>query len=127
MPRLVYSNEKFGCGATIELDNEDVCMISVAQAGVLVRLYRNGFFTAVFGSVFGPTLYNEKNVYLAAKTAASLGNTFPEKIPAFEISESSSERVRQCRLALLPYGGHLGSAASAQANMPPVCSHVRVM
>jgi hypothetical protein len=82
MPRLVYSNEKFGCGATIELDSGDVCMISVAQAGVLVRSYRRGFFAAVFGSVFGPTLYNEKNVYLAAKTAASLDTIFPEKIPA---------------------------------------------
>jgi len=70
MPRLVYSNEKFGCEATIELDSEDVCMISVAQAGVLVRSYRKGFFTAVFGSILGATLYNEKNVYLAAKTAA---------------------------------------------------------
>ena len=84
MPRLVYSNEKFGCGATIELDSEDVCMISVAQAGVLVRSYRKGFFTAAFGSIFGATLYNEKNVCLAAKTAASLDTIFPDKIPALK-------------------------------------------
>ncbi len=80
MPRLVYSNEKVGCGATIELDSSEICMISVAQAGVLVRSYRKGFFGAVFGSYFGPTLYNEKNVYLAAKTAASLKSQFPEQI-----------------------------------------------
>jgi hypothetical protein len=84
MPRLVYSNEKFGCGATIELDSHDVCLISVAQAGVLVRSYRKGFFTAIFGSVFGPTLYNEKSVYLAAKIAASLDSMFPGSIPALK-------------------------------------------
>src|SRR5882757_829319 len=79
MPRLVYSNERFGCGATIELDSEDVC----AQAGVLVRSSRKGFFTAVFGSILGATLYNE-NVYLAGKTAASLDTIFPDKIPALK-------------------------------------------
>jgi hypothetical protein len=80
MPRLVFSSETAGCGATIELDNGDTCLISVAQAGVLVRSYRKGFFSAIVGSFFGPTLYNEKNVYLAAKTAASLKSQFPEQI-----------------------------------------------
>ncbi len=56
-------------------------MISVAQAGVLVRSYRKGLVGAVFGSFFGPTLYNEKNVYLAAKTAAALSSLFPEQVP----------------------------------------------
>ena len=59
-------------------------MISVAQAGVLVRSYRKGFFTAVFGSILGATLYNEKNLYLAAKTAATLDTIFPDKIPALK-------------------------------------------
>jgi hypothetical protein len=72
MPRLVFSSEKAGCGATIELDNGDTCLISVAQAGVLVRSYKKGFWSGVLGSFFGPTLYNEKNVYRAAKTAAAL-------------------------------------------------------
>ena len=42
MPKLVYSSEKLGCGATIELDSGDTCMISVAQSGVLVRSYKKG-------------------------------------------------------------------------------------
>jgi hypothetical protein len=44
MPRLVFSSGKAGCGATIELDNGDTCLISVAQAGVLVRSYKKGIF-----------------------------------------------------------------------------------
>ena len=77
MPRLVFSSEKVGCGATIELDNGDTCMISVAQAGVLVRLYKKGFWSGVLGSFWGPILYNEKNVYRAAKTAAALVSKYP--------------------------------------------------
>jgi hypothetical protein len=53
MPRLVFSSEKVGCGATIELDNGDTCMISVAQAGVLVRSYKKGFWSGVLGSFLG--------------------------------------------------------------------------
>ena len=80
MPRLVFSSERAGCGATIELDNGDTCLISVSQAGVLVRSYRKGFFSAIVGSFFGPTLYNEKNAYLAAKTAASVAGVLNEAI-----------------------------------------------
>jgi hypothetical protein len=78
MPRLVFSSEKAGCGATIELDNGDTCLISVAQSGVLVRSYKKGFLSGVFGTFFGPILYNEKNVYRAAKTAAVLHSKYPE-------------------------------------------------
>jgi hypothetical protein len=48
-------------------------MISVARSGVLVKAYpsRLGFF--------GSILYNEKNVYLAGKTAAALSILFPER------------------------------------------------
>jgi hypothetical protein len=53
-------------------------MISVAQAGVLVRSYKKGFFSSVVGSFLGPILYNEKNIYLAAKTAAALDSKFPQ-------------------------------------------------
>jgi hypothetical protein len=72
MPRLVFSSEKAGCGATIELDNGETCLISVAQSGVLVRSYKKGILSGVLGSFFGPILYSEKNVYRAAKTAAAL-------------------------------------------------------
>jgi hypothetical protein len=77
MPRLTYSSEKVGCGATIELDNGDTCMISVAQAGVLVRSYKKGFWSGILGSFLGPILYNEKSVYRAAKTAAALDSKYP--------------------------------------------------
>jgi hypothetical protein len=79
MPTLKYSSETVGCGATIELESGDICLISVAQAGVLVRSYQKGLFGALFGSFFGPTLYNEKNVYLATKTAMALAKLFPEQ------------------------------------------------
>ncbi len=78
MPELIYSSEKFGCGATIKLDSGEVCMISVAQSGVLVRSYRDGSF---FGSWFGPILYNEKAVYKAARTAMTLALHYPDKTP----------------------------------------------
>jgi len=77
MPRLIYSSEKHGCGATIALDSGDACLISVAQAGVLVRSYKQGFFSGLIGSFFGPTLYQEKNVYKAARTAHALSVAFP--------------------------------------------------
>jgi hypothetical protein len=52
-------------------------LISVAQAGVLVRSYKQGSFSGLVGSFFGPTLYNEKNVYKAARTAQALSAAFP--------------------------------------------------
>jgi hypothetical protein len=78
MPRLVFSSEKAGCGATIELDNGDTCLSSVAQSGVLVRSYKKGFLSSVLGSFFGPILYREQNVYRAARTAAALDSKNPQ-------------------------------------------------
>jgi hypothetical protein len=78
MPRLTYSSEKLGSGATIELDNGDTCMISVARAGVLVRSCKNDYWSRVLGSFFGPILYKEKNVYRAAKAAAALVSRYPK-------------------------------------------------
>jgi hypothetical protein len=75
MPKLIFSNEKIGYGATIELDNGDVCMISVAQSGVLVRSYRKGFWSSMIGSFFGPVLYRESNVYRATETAMALASS----------------------------------------------------
>jgi hypothetical protein len=83
MPELIYSSEKLGCGATIKLDSGEVCVISVAQSGVLIRSYRHG---SLFGSWFGPILYNEKAVYKAAKTAMLLSARYSQKtpLPAFK-------------------------------------------
>lgn len=77
MPKLVFSNEKFGCGATIKLDNGDTCMISVAQSGVLVRSYGSGFLDQILGSFLGSELYREKNVYRAAIVARRLRYSTP--------------------------------------------------
>jgi hypothetical protein len=77
VPKLVYSSETVGCGATIQLDSNDICMISVAQAGVLVRHYRPGVWNRLVGSLFGAKLFNETNVYQAAKTAMALSEQFP--------------------------------------------------
>jgi hypothetical protein len=78
MPRLLFSSEKAGCGATIELDSGEMCLISVAQSGVWVRSYRKGRMGGLLGSFFGPILYNEKNVYRAEKTAAALHSKAPQ-------------------------------------------------
>lgn len=71
MPRLVYSSEKFGSGATIELDSGEICIVSVAQTGVSIRSHKKGMF---LGSFRGPILYRERNVYAAAKTALALSS-----------------------------------------------------
>jgi hypothetical protein len=44
VPKLLYWSEKVGCGATIELDSGEVCLVSVAQAGVLVKARKKGRF-----------------------------------------------------------------------------------
>ena len=87
MPKLIFSSEKFGCGATIQLDNDEICLISVAQAGVLVRSYPSGFLKRLFGSLRGPILYNEKNVSKAVKTAMVLAAQFPERHPSLKFQD----------------------------------------
>jgi len=78
MPRLLYSSEIVGCGATLKLDSQETCMVSIAQSGVLVKS-SNGRFGWFLISFFGSVLYNEKNVYKAAATAAALDTLFPER------------------------------------------------
>lgn len=82
MPKLIYSNETAGRGATIELESGEICLISVAQSGVLVRTFRKGLFGAVFGSFFGPILYKEQVVHKAAKTAMALSHLYPKQEPS---------------------------------------------
>ncbi len=92
MPKLIYSNEKFGCGATIALDSGDVCIVSVAQAGVLVRSYKQNFIGRLLGSFIGTKLYEEKNVYKAAFTAQALS-------AAYSLSRNSTLRILSSRLS----------------------------
>jgi hypothetical protein len=79
MPKLIYFSERRGCRATIELDNGDICKISVAQTGVLVRSYGTGLRGALFGPFFGPKLYDEGMVSKSAATAMALHTLFPQR------------------------------------------------
>jgi hypothetical protein len=72
VPTILHFSEKIGSGITIRLDSGEPCIISVAQSGVLVKKSRFGFL--------GATLYNEKNVYLAAKTGIALAALFPTNL-----------------------------------------------
>jgi hypothetical protein len=104
MPRLVFSSERGGCGGTIELDNGETCLISVAQSGVLVRSYKKGFLSGLLGSFFGPILYREQNVYRAARTAAALDSKHVQ-VASLKFQNPRVDRFCQCRLALLVGGG----------------------
>lgn len=79
MTELLYSSEKIGCGATVKLNSGDICMVSVARSGVLVKSSR-GAFGQLLISLFGSVLYSEKNVYKAAETAIALDALFPENV-----------------------------------------------
>jgi hypothetical protein len=83
MPRLVHASEKIGCGATVELDSGDFCMVSVARTGVLVRTYRKGQF---LGSFFGANLYKETDLYKTARTAMALAALYPDQEPQLTFS-----------------------------------------
>jgi hypothetical protein len=77
MPKLLHFSERVGCGMTIRLDSGGLCTIWVAQAGVLVKKSRFGFL--------GATLYNERNVYKAAKTGIALAQQFPKNVLPVQI------------------------------------------
>jgi hypothetical protein len=83
MPKLVRASETAGCGATIELDSKEVVYVSIAQIGVLVRLWdtKSGFLKSIVSNFFGPQLYKEKDVYKNARTGQALALMFPEQTP----------------------------------------------
>ena len=76
MPQLLYINERFGHDATIILDSGDACWISVGRKGVLIRSHKHNFWGGLLGSLFGPKLYHERDVYEALRVAQVLGATF---------------------------------------------------
>jgi hypothetical protein len=84
MPRLLRSSEAAGCGATIELDNGEVVYVSIAQTGVLVRLWnmKGGLIKSIISNFLGPKLYNESVVYKNAEAARALSLAFPDEIPS---------------------------------------------
>jgi hypothetical protein len=84
MPRLVYSSEKHGQGATIELDSKEVVVCSIAQMGVLVYLYNNqGLIGSILSNFWGARLYNQRDVYKNAQTAQALSELYPDVAEPF--------------------------------------------
>lgn len=86
MPRLLYINEKFGHDATIILDSGDACWISVGKKGVLVRSHKYSFWGGLSGSLLGPKLYQERDVYRALSVAQSITATF-RPVPQIRCSD----------------------------------------
>jgi len=86
MPRLLYINEKFGHDATIILDSGDACWISVGKKGVLVRSHKHSFWGGLSGSLLGPKLYQERDVYRALSVAQSITATF-RPVPQIRCSD----------------------------------------
>ena len=76
---LLYWSETIGCGATIKLCSNEICAVSIARSGVLVKSSRMGKFRRRSVGFFGTVLYNERNVYKAAQTAIALDDLFPDK------------------------------------------------
>lgn len=64
-------HDRYGRWARIVMDDGDPCWISIAQTGVLVKKSRIG--------LFGAKLYQEKNLYQAARTGQALASLYPEK------------------------------------------------
>jgi hypothetical protein len=77
---LLYANERLGSGATLRLDSGEVCLLSVARSGVIVRTYR-GRFGRMMVSFFGSTLYEERNASKAAAVGWMLFERYPKAIP----------------------------------------------
>lgn len=78
MTKLIYSSETSGCGATIELDSQETCLVSVAQSWVFVKSCRGKYRRILLG-LFGSVLYNEKDAFKIVMTAGALDSIFPEK------------------------------------------------
>jgi len=81
MPRLVYSNEKYGQGVTIELDSKETVVCSIAQMGVLVFLYNNkSLLGSILSNFWGARLYNQRDVYKNAQAAQALSLLYPDVV-----------------------------------------------
>jgi hypothetical protein len=77
MPKLLYSSETLGCGATLELDSKEICLISVARrTGVRVKGFQ-GRFGRFWIGFFGSILYEEKNAYKLTQMIDNLNSFFP--------------------------------------------------
>jgi hypothetical protein len=76
MPKVLFfsdpSNGRPGLGATIRLDSGEPCVMSIAPGWVRVKKSRTG--------LFGPTLYNVRDVHKTAETAKALTFLFPDSL-----------------------------------------------
>ena len=74
MPSLLrfMDDDRRGRWANIVMDDGDRCWIGIAQTGVLVKKSRVG--------LFGAKLYEEKNIYQAARTAQALASLYPDEL-----------------------------------------------
>ena len=79
MPRLIYSSEKHGLGATIELDSKEIVVCSIAQISLLVYLQPRGILGALVGSFWGARLYRQNDVYKNAKLVQALSELYPDQ------------------------------------------------
>jgi len=80
LPKLLYSSETVGCGATLELDSKETCLISVARrARVRVRGFE-GRFGRFWISFFGSILYEERNAYKVGQMVTTLNSLFSERL-----------------------------------------------
>jgi hypothetical protein len=91
MPRLAYSSETKGCGATIELDTGEVIIVSIARSVMVTLAYRkqDGLLKRLF-SGYGRKLYFEENPYKNAKTMGALLEMFPDQAPELRIKNFKS-------------------------------------
>ncbi|MHA1170295.1 MAG: hypothetical protein ACTSRU_20910 [Candidatus Hodarchaeales archaeon] len=70
-------DDRKGRWANIRMDNGDPCWVSIAQTGILVKKSKIG--------LFGAKLYEEKNVYMAARTAEALMEMYSDDLTPAEI------------------------------------------
>jgi hypothetical protein len=61
-----FVDGKFGCWSRVDLDSGEPITISVIQTGVVIKKSRTG--------IFGPTLFDEREVIRAAMTAQVLNS-----------------------------------------------------
>ena len=63
MPKLLRSSETAGCGATIELDSGEVVYVSIAQTGVLVRLWnmKGGIIKSIISNFLDQSFMTKKS------------------------------------------------------------------
>lgn len=72
---LLYYSEKHGCGATVRLKNNDLCIISIASNSVRITKPHYKILMS-----YGVTLYEEKNIYKSSRCAIALAYIYKSKL-----------------------------------------------